>query len=160
MGKQSSVSETTDMQVRWRMQALDLRNLYFFLVFKIFFFKLEASLVAQWLRIHLPMQGTRVRSLVREDPTCCRAIYLFIHSFTHSLIHLWLHWVFVAVCGLSLVAASGAYSVRCAGFSLRWLLLLRSTGFRHAGSVVVAQGLSSCGSRALERRLSSCGAWA
>ena len=26
------------------------------------------SLVAQWLRIRLPMQGTRVRSLVREDP--------------------------------------------------------------------------------------------
>ena len=29
-----------------------------------------ASLVAQCLRIHLPMQGTRVRSLVLEDPTC------------------------------------------------------------------------------------------
>ena len=29
-----------------------------------------ASLVVQWLRIHLPMQGTRVRALVREDPTC------------------------------------------------------------------------------------------
>ena len=29
------------------------------------------SLVAQWLRIRLPIQGTRVRSLVREDPTCC-----------------------------------------------------------------------------------------
>ena len=28
------------------------------------------SLVAQWLRIHLPMQGTQVRALVREDPTC------------------------------------------------------------------------------------------
>ena len=28
------------------------------------------SLVAQWLRIHLPMQGTRVWALVREDPTC------------------------------------------------------------------------------------------
>ena len=28
------------------------------------------SLVVQWLRIHLPMQGTRVRSLVRGDPTC------------------------------------------------------------------------------------------
>ena len=27
------------------------------------------SLVAQWLRIHLPMQGTWVRALVREDPT-------------------------------------------------------------------------------------------
>ena len=31
---------------------------------------LGASLVAQWLRIRLPMQGTRVRALVREDPTC------------------------------------------------------------------------------------------
>ena len=28
------------------------------------------SRVAQWLRIRLPMQGTRVRALVREDPTC------------------------------------------------------------------------------------------
>ena len=29
----------------------------------------RASLVAQWLRIHLPMQGTRVQTLVWEDPT-------------------------------------------------------------------------------------------
>ena len=29
-----------------------------------------ASLVAQWLGIRLPMQGTRVRALVWEDPTC------------------------------------------------------------------------------------------
>ena len=29
-----------------------------------------ASLVAQWLGVHLPMQGTRVRALVQEDPTC------------------------------------------------------------------------------------------
>ena len=28
-----------------------------------------ASLVAQWLRIRLPMQGTRVQALVCEDPT-------------------------------------------------------------------------------------------
>ena len=32
--------------------------------------KLGASLVAQWLQVRLPMQGTRVRALVREDPTC------------------------------------------------------------------------------------------
>ena len=31
---------------------------------------LRASLVAQWLRICLLMQGTRVRALVWEDPTC------------------------------------------------------------------------------------------
>ena len=33
----------------------------------------RTSLVAQWLRIHLPMQGTWVQALVREDPTCCGA---------------------------------------------------------------------------------------
>ena len=66
-------------------------------------------------------------------------------------IYVWLCWVFVAACGLSLVAASGGYSLfRCTGL-LRWLLLLQSTGSRHAGS-------SSCGARALERSLSSCGA--
>ena len=70
-----------------------------------------------------------------------------------NFLNFWLHWVFhVAACGLSLVAVSGDYfSLRCLGFSLRWLLLLRSTGSRHVG-------FSSCGSRALERRLSSCGA--
>ena len=31
---------------------------------------LGASLVAQWLRVCLLMQGTRVRALVWEDPTC------------------------------------------------------------------------------------------
>ena len=31
---------------------------------------LGASLVAQWLRICLPVQGTRVRAVVWEDPTC------------------------------------------------------------------------------------------
>ena len=41
--------------------------------------------------------------------------------------------------GLSLVAASGGHSSsRCAGFSLSRPLLLRSTGSRCAGSVIVA----------------------
>ena len=44
--------------------------------------------------------------------------------------------------GLSLVAASGGYSsLRCAGFSVWWLLLLWSTGSRRTG-------FSSCGARA------------
>ena len=34
------------------------------------FKKKRASLVAQWLRIRLTTQGTWVRALVREDPTC------------------------------------------------------------------------------------------
>ena len=38
------------------------------------------SLVAQWLRIHLPMQGTQVQALVREDPTCCGATKPVSHN--------------------------------------------------------------------------------
>ena len=53
----------------------------------------------------------------------------------------WLCWVFVSVRGHSLVAASGGHSSsRCTGLSLLWPLLLRSTGSRRAGSVVVAHG--------------------
>ena len=40
-----------------------------------------ASLVAQWLRIRLPRQGTRVRSLVREDPTCRGAAKPVHHNY-------------------------------------------------------------------------------
>ena len=41
----------------------------------------RASLVAQWLRICLPMQGTRVRALVWEDPTCHGATGPVSHSY-------------------------------------------------------------------------------
>ena len=40
-----------------------------------------ASLVVQWLRICLPMQGTRVQTLVWEDPTCCRATRPVSHNY-------------------------------------------------------------------------------
>ena len=39
------------------------------------------SLVVQWLRIHLPVQGTRVQSLIREDPTCCGATKPVCHNY-------------------------------------------------------------------------------
>ena len=35
--------------------------------------KCRAFLVVQWLRICLPIQGTQIPSLVREDSTCCVA---------------------------------------------------------------------------------------
>ena len=41
----------------------------------------RVSLVAQWLRIHLPMQGTQVRALVQEDPTCCGATKPLHHDY-------------------------------------------------------------------------------
>ena len=40
-----------------------------------------ASLLAQWLRIRLPMQGTRVRALVWEDPTYHGATKLVCHNY-------------------------------------------------------------------------------
>ena len=78
---------------------------------------------------------------------------LFLISFYSILkflfIYFWLHWVFIAAHGLSLVASSKGYSsLWCVGYSLLWLLLSRSTGSRYAGSVVVVQGLScsaACG---------------
>ena len=42
---------------------------------------MRTSLVAQWLRICLPMQGTWVRALVREDPTCPGATKPVHHSY-------------------------------------------------------------------------------
>ena len=59
-------------------------------------------------------------------------LYLFISGCIGSLL----------LCGLSLVAVSGGYSLLwCEGFSLQWLLLLQSTGSRRVG-------FSSCGTRA------------
>ena len=67
----------------------------------------------------------------------------------YLFIYFWLCCVFVSVRGLSPVAASGGHSPsRCAGLSLSWPLLLRSTGSSRAGSVIVAHGPScsaACG---------------
>ena len=87
----------------------------------------------------------------------CIHIYIYIYIYITSLsVHLflfiyflWLCWVFVSVQGLSLVVASGGHSSSwCAGLSLSRPLLLRSTGSRRAGSVIVAHGPScsaACG---------------
>ena len=68
--------------------------------------------------------------------------FFFFNKFIYLFIYFWLHWVFVAAHGLSLVVVSGGYSsLWCAGFSLWWLPLLRSTGSWHVG-------FSSCGTQA------------
>ena len=68
---------------------------------------------------------------------------LFFFFFFKLFIYFWLCWVFVSVRGLSLVAASGGHSPsRRADLSLSRPLLLRSTGSRRAGSVIVAHGPS------------------
>ena len=80
--------------------------------------------------------------------------YLFIYLFLAVLGLCCCMWLsLVAVSGATL--RCGAQASHCGGFSC--------CGARTVGSqasVVVAHGLSSCGSWALERRFSSCGAWA
>ena len=87
---------------------------------------------------------------------CARALswafFFFFFNFYLLFIYyvyFWLCWVFVSVRGLSPVAASGGHSSsRCAGLSPSRPLLLRSTGSRRAGSVIVALGPScsaACG---------------
>ena len=86
-----------------------------------------------------------------SSPTFGVLGWFFFFKFIY--LFLGLRWVFVAAGGLCLAVASGGYSSLrwCAGFSLRWLLVLQTTGSRRAG-------FSSCGLQALECTLSSCGA--
>ena len=72
------------------------------------------------------------------SPFCPENSYFFLNLLI-LFTYFWLCWVFAAACGLSLVVVSRGYSsLRCAGFSMWWLLLLQSTGSRRTG-------FSSCG---------------
>ena len=62
------------------------------------------------------------------------ALKFFVLFLTLVYLFIWLHWVFTASRGLSLVLASR-------GFSLQWLLLFWSMGSRQWASVVVAHKL-------------------
>ena len=78
---------------------------------------------------------------IQHSTSCLLLPYKFTRLWSHLVLlfvclFVWLCWVFVAVRGLSLVAASGGHSSsRCAGLSLSRSLLLQSTGSRRAGSV-------------------------
>ena len=73
--------------------------------------------------------------------------------FFFKLISLWLCWVFIAVCGLPLVVASGVSSLM-----VNELLIVVAS--RCGAQALGCVGFSSCGTWALEHRLSSCGTWA
>ena len=68
------------MSINRRMDKEDVVNIYNGILLN---HKKErgASLVAQWLRVCLPMQGTQVRTLVWEDPTCRGAARPVSHNY-------------------------------------------------------------------------------
>ena len=139
------------LSLHWHSQPSCFRNLFF-----LHHFMLNPSSIfaSPWQHFPLPLPPQRRKSLEQKMSKGKSKQNLQSPGFKYSpfavflpceflkinqFIYLWLCWVFVAACGLSLVAASGGYSSsRCAGFSLQWLLLLRSMGSRHAG-------FSSCG---------------
>ena len=88
---------------------------------------------------------------------------LYIILFIHSFIYFWLCWVFLAAWVFSLVGASGVYSLAVVlGLLIAMTSLWGAQTSAARVSVVVAHGLSSCGSQALDLivpRLNSCGAW-
>ena len=71
------------MQLRWldHMLFLNSKNAAFTFMLGTKTTTTGASLVAQWLRIRLPIQGTRVPALVREDPTCRGATKPVCHNY-------------------------------------------------------------------------------
>ena len=129
-----------------------------------FFFFLSVSSLF-WFSSYLcdyTLSQSSLWAILPFNPQPSVIFYFILFFKIYLFIYFWLRWVFVAASRLSLVAVSRGYSsLRCAGFPLWWLLFLRSTGSRRPrASVVVACGLSSCGSWALEHRVSSCGAQA
>ena len=110
--------------------------------------KKRVEKIGSGVRLAYKINTVRMALLGRGIHICHKAFFLrFIY---------WLWWVFIVVHGLSLVAASGAYSLvtcsHCSGFSC---------GAQALGtwaSVVAASRLCSCGSWTVECSLSSCGA--
>ena len=103
------------------------------------------------LSYQLSWQNRKGRAVRVQGSKHSFTLLAFFFKFNYYLfiIYFWPCWVFVSARGLSPVAASGGHSSsRCAGLSLSRPLLLRSTGSRRAGSVVVAHGPScsaACG---------------
>ena len=115
-----------------------------------FFFNFFTMVILD-LRILIDLQFNRSKYICGIIIIIIIIIIIFRNSrsFIYLFIYLWLCWVFVSLRGLFLIVASGDHSSsQCAGLSPSRPLLLRSTGSRRAGSVVVAHGPScsvACG---------------
>ena len=109
----------------------------------IFFFSLSHHALA--LKAHL-------------DCVLFKIILFFIILFVFIYFYLWLHWVFIALCSLSLGVARGAtlccsvWASHCSGFSY-----CRAHALDMGASVVVVHRFSNCGPRAHGLQLEGCG---
>ena len=58
----------------------------------------------------------------KTDPAWFSQPFFFLRFIFYLFLYVCLHWVLIAVHGLSLVAGSRGHSVQGTGFSLQWLL--------------------------------------
>ncbi|CAN0001917.1 unnamed protein product [Rangifer tarandus platyrhynchus] len=109
---------------------------------KILFKKIQSRNVLKWIEHILALQGDKWGGkLSKKSKTSTENTLknegMYPHAYVHVCMHFklfWLYWVSVAACGLSLaVMYRGCPLILYVGFSLRWLLLLWSTGSRHSG---------------------------
>ena len=120
------------------------------------------SLVVQWLGLcaftavgpgSFPGRGTNILHKLQCPPKKRKTLIyhcfaLFFFKFIYLFIYC-LRWVFVAACGPSLVAVSrgtlccGALASHCSGFSCCGAWAVGT-----CASLVLARGLSSCGTQA------------
>ena len=117
--------------------------------FKLFVRHAQLSFVSI---IHtIPPRISLVLEVFSKTHHACYGLLFFFFNFYFILfIYLLLCWVFVSARGPSPIAASGGHSSsRCAGLSPSRPLLLRSTGSRRAGSVIVAHGPSRSAARGI-----------
>ena len=86
-------------------------------------------------RMQAPMGSTQMTLPPQHNclALSLRHIYSFFFFLNRFFFNFWLRWVFVAARGPSLVAVTGAYS-------LRWLLLLRAWALDTRASVVTVHG--------------------
>ena len=94
-------------------------------------------IIKKYLGTHLPAPQmswfctfcTWFLAALKQGNTIKLLAYQFFKKFIYFIIFFWLRWFFVVACGLfSSCGERGYSSLRCAGFSLWWPLLLWSTG--------------------------------
>ena len=94
----------------------------------------------------------KILSSIKAMRTLAKMVRVNLFYFIYFKIYLFLAALSLCCCALA-SSSCGVRASHCGGFSC-----CRAQALGTRASVVVACGLSSCGSRALEHKLSSCGA--
>ena len=106
----------------------------------------ESPLRTELIPCSLPV-SPRFSSCLPPSAVCCgHSAWRWLSACVYSMnvvCFFWPCWAFIACELLSRCRAGAAPWLWCVGFSLRWSLLLRSSGSERKDFIVMARGLSS-----------------